>query len=354
MLVKDNKYIPAKDRDFFILLRAGLWQRVEEELSPKPDWSYILRLSCEQTVQGIVADGLALYRSVRPDCDIPSGIIDNFLSQTAQIIRRNHQLNDKQAEISERLDNADIPHYVVKGQEAAKNYPKPLLRCAGDIDFLLRREDFEKACTLLEGLADSSDTLNEYLVHRGFFFSDMEVELHGALHPNLGKNIDIVIDKVQGELFSGSISYNTFAALYIFLHCIQHFHWSGLGIRQIIDWTMMTEAEDINLEYVSGKIAEMDLTREYSNFLNFSLTWLGKDASSALPDAVSGRIWAAIRASGNMGHNNAVRRNPNFFVRNLQGLYHLVRNYFRTCRISPSASRRIVCVKLASYAEKLR
>ena len=152
MSVTGNKYIPVVDRDFFILLHAGLWQRVADELSPSPDWAYIYRLACQQTVQGIVADGISLYQS-QHRCNIPQDLEDKFLSAVAQIVRRNYTIDQKQQEINKMLSDSRISYFVVKGQMIGKLYPRPMLRCSGDIDYLMPLSDIRTAQDILTPLA---------------------------------------------------------------------------------------------------------------------------------------------------------------------------------------------------------
>lgn len=357
MPVRDNIYIPQEDRDFFILLRIGLWQRVEEELSPSPDWPYIYRLSCEQTVQGIVADGIGLYKT-KFKCNIPTDINEQFLSAVAQIVRRNHQINKKQSEINSIFDEQSIRYYVVKGQEAAKNYPKPMLRCSGDIDYLMPINSLRLSQNLLTPLATSIEPYEEYLQHQGFMLGDIEVELHGALHPRLGERIDHVLDRLQEELFDGTVSYDTFNAVYVLLHCLQHFHWSGLGLRQILDWTMlMATSKDIDPARVQKAISDMRIKQEWSNFLCFCVKWLGMKTS--MPgqnnsESIPAQIWQHAKSGGNMGHHKEKKeRIPNTFVRVSSEWRRIVKTYFRNRSLSPVISRNLVSVQFNEYRKQL-
>ena len=65
-------------------------------MSDSPDWSYIYTLACEQTIQGIIADGIGLYKSVYPNHNLDAKIYNNFLNQSAQIVRQNYKLNQVQ------------------------------------------------------------------------------------------------------------------------------------------------------------------------------------------------------------------------------------------------------------------
>ena len=366
MLVRDNKYIQQEDRDFFILLRIGLWQRVEEELSPSPDWAYIYRLSCEQTVQGIVADGIGLYKT-KYRCNIPTDINEQFLSAVAQIVRRNHQINKKQAEINSLFDRQSIRYYVVKGQEAAKNYPKPMLRCSGDIDYAIRIADFMSAQSMLMPLASFVHPYEEDKQDQSFEIYGVTVELHGNLHPSLGSRIDRAIDTLYDELFQGTTSYETFTTVYTFLHCLQHYHWTGLGIRQISDFAMLLAYSHERIDFArvnAAIIQEMRLPYEWKVFIRFCTDYLGMVPWYATKEQLepirqnktlqSLSLWLACKSTGNFGHNHKTVHHTNFLIRNFIGVIGIFREYFRTRKVSPNLCQTLIGLRFNEYKKQLK
>lgn len=350
MLVKDNTHIPAEDKDFFILLRIGLWQKVEEPLSDSPDWPYIYRLACEQTVQGIVADGMGLYRAAyeRGDFGItpfPSGegweeASSLFLSQSAQIIRQNYIINRGLQQLSQQLSRSSITALVVKGQAIAQSYPKPMLRCSGDIDLFLD-DDYERCKQFLQSLSTCVMSENTKLVDQGFMIDGIEVEAHGQVNPNLGSRVRDVLVSAQHQMFQHhDFAYfncsgvqvakpsASFDALYIFLHCLQHFCYSGLGIRQICDWSMhiSTNRSEIKIDELQSQLHQMHLTHAWNTFMCFVEHYLGLESSKTIyfgrhDDLHPAIIWDSIKHSGNMGHHSydgGVTTHIFWFFRNTQ------------------------------------
>lgn len=365
-----TSYIPVQDRDFFLLLRAGLWQKAEGQLSESPNWKYILRLACEQTVQGIVADGIALYKAYHPELQVDAQVYDEFLNQSAQIIRQNHTVNQVQAKVCKLLSESGITYFIVKGQEAAKNYHKPMLRCSGDIDIFVHPTNYGKSQDILERHSIKVEQENTQLVDTSYSFStdisgeNVEVELHATLHPNLGRQIDKVLDSLQADLFAGKENIQTFNAVYIFLHCLQHFHWSGLGIRQIIDWAMLLskECSQINHKRVEADIKAMKIEKEYAVFCSFITQWLNVDPAmlgsyhdaGVAPHAAAADLWKECKASGNMGHSKPHEaRIQNIFKRVLSGWKDNFKHYASTHDVSPRVSSILLGVKLRNYLDAL-
>ena len=55
-----------------------------------------------------------------------------------------------QRELLDLLNQNGIPCVIIKGAAASMYYPYPSLRMMGDVDFLVKREDYEKTAALME------------------------------------------------------------------------------------------------------------------------------------------------------------------------------------------------------------
>lgn len=323
MLVKDNPYIPTEDRDFFILLRIGLWQKVEEPLSPSPDWPYIYRLSCEQTVQGIVADGVALYKAQHPDLQITQEQNDQFLSATAQIVRRNYQINQLQARICQLFADNNIQYVVLKGQAVAQAYPKPMLRVSGDIDYLFNEENYYKAIELLKPVASNHKVKDEKQRNADFFFDDLEIELHLDEFIALGNTQMNTFSHLRDIMFADGAfrSYDCnstsvqlppidFDCFYTFLHFYKHYWHGGLGLRQIIDWMMLTHKheQEIKTDTLNNLLSQFDVQDKLPYFSQFAIEALGCPSDNIISATHTQQhldlIWTNCKCAGNFGHND--------------------------------------------------
>ena len=58
-----------------------------------------------------------------------------------------------QQKLLQLLDENHIDCVILKGSAAALSYPQPILRVMGDVDFLVRKVDYEKTADLLEKTA---------------------------------------------------------------------------------------------------------------------------------------------------------------------------------------------------------
>ena len=312
---------------FLALVRSGLWgeENPDIRIDGTTDWNYIYRLAQEQSVLGLVLDGLE-HSDEKP----PQIMLLQWIGEVQMIEQRNKEMNVLIADLIEKLRKEDIYTILLKGQGVAQCYEKPLWRCSGDIDLFLSNDNYQKAKSFLMPLA--SEIEKEYLreMHLGMCVDGWVVELHGSLYGGLSSRIEQELDKVhQDTFFGGAVrSWNHNGTqvfllkaendvFYVFSHILQHFFMEGIGLRQICDWCrlMWTYRDSLNYELLESRIKRARLVSEWKAFGALAIEYLGfpKD-SMPLLDVRSkkedvrwrkkaDRIMEFILKSGNMGHN---------------------------------------------------
>lgn len=311
---------------FFELVRAGLWNQ-EDRLSQfdNIDFSEVYRLAEEQSVLGLVLDGLE-YSDVKP----PQVLLLQWIGEVQMIEQRNKAMNAYIAGLIDKLRKEDVYAILVKGQGIAQCYEKPLWRCSGDIDLFLSEDNYQKAKTFLMPLASSVE--EEYVreKHLGLTINEWVVELHGHLYSGLSSRVERELDQLQKDTFYGGQVRSWMNgqtqifllkaendAFYVFTHMLQHFYKGGLGLRQICDWCRLlwTYKESLNPGLLESRIRKAGLMSEWKAFGALEIEYLGfpkeymplLDVRSKKEDVrwrkKADRIMEFILKSGNMGHN---------------------------------------------------
>lgn len=156
------------------------------------------------------------------------------------------RLIQQQKQILESLHLMQIPVVVVKGTSASKYYPKPQFRTMGDIDLLVKPQDYERAveCLLSIGCTETT-SLNEKKMerHRSFRFKSSMIELHHHFSLFVDKDkAEALDDLLYKAIHDGSYELpDTENGLVLLSHIRQHLE-GGIGLRQIIDWFMYVKA----------------------------------------------------------------------------------------------------------------
>ena len=301
----------------FALVRTGLWGHTEnteitESVSwEKVDWNEVLRLSQEQAVTGLVAQGIETVQGewlkVNGFPLVPQTVVLQFVGATLQMEQRNKAMNAFIAKTVDGMRQAGIYTLLVKGQGIAQCYEKPLWRPSGDVDFFLNNEDYEKAKAYLTPLATNGKPERRYSKEIGFYINQFLVELHGTLRTGLSTRVDKVIDEVQREVFYGgkvrsimvhgeglmvngsSRDVQVFMpgvdedVFLVFTHFIKHFYKEGgVTLRQLCDWCRLlwTYRDKVKVSLLEKRLRKAGLMAEWRAFAVVAVDLLGMPAEA--------------------------------------------------------------------------
>lgn len=364
---------------FFELLRTGLWGDLKfkvEGLKFKDfqslDWNEVYLLAQEQSVLGLVLQGIEWFKNhnLKADLDlnIPQILLLQWIGEVQVIEQQNKEMNAFVAELIEKLRKNDADALLVKGQGVAQCYEKPLWRCSGDVDLFLSDSNYEIAKRVLVPLASEVETEYVGSKHLGMTIDGWMVELHGSLRVGLPIKINRVLDDIKTDTFNrGNVrswmngQTQVFLLgkendiVYVFVHFFNHFYKEGVGLRQLCDWCrlMWTYRDEMDWKKIESRIKEMGLLSEWKAFYALAVFYLG------LPFTVDGllldgekeleryrqkadRIMDFILKAGNMGHNRDVShfsRYP-YLIRKCVSMGRRISDLINHARIFPLDSLR--------------
>ena len=314
-------------KTFFALLRAGLWSAGNPDIriDGTPDWNYVYQLAQEQSVQGLVLQGIERFRIQDSGFKIPKVLLLQWIGEVQVIEQRNKEMNAFIADLIEKLWKADIYALLVKGQGVAQCYEKPLWRCSGDVDFLLSNDNYQKAKSALIPIASEVANEDKATMHQALVINGFDVELHGKMPFSLSKRVEDGIDEVLNDLFCrGNVKSwdcngtqvflpsSDNDVILVFTHFLHHFFIEGVGLRQICDWCRLlwTYRELLDYGLLESRIRKMGLMSEWKAFYNLASRYLGMpdlDSRFMIQDArfnmKADRILELVLKSGNFGHN---------------------------------------------------
>lgn len=291
---------------FFALIRAGFFPvhgerlTVNDTLFKDVDWNEVYQLAQEQSLQGLVLQGIdAIHGSwlkVHGSSLVPQELLLEWIGEVQMIELRNKEMNAFIAELVGRMREKSIYTLLVKGQGIAQCYKRPLWRVSGDIDLLLGNNDnYEKAKEFLIPLSSSQKIEEQYSKHLGLSIGEWYVEIHGSLRSGLSESVDREIDVVQRSIFfdgkvrswmNGETEVFLPAAtedvFLVFTHFIKHFYKEGLGLRQVCDWCRLlwTYKESLNHGLLEKRIRRSGLMSEWKGFAAVAVEYLGMDAKA--------------------------------------------------------------------------
>lgn len=140
------------------------------------------------------------------------------------------------------MTDAGIPYCTLKGVASSSYYPEPLLRAMGDVDFIVHREDLDRADVAMEQAGCVWERYR-HDHHHAFHKDGITFELHWEApgvpedKPEIRELLADLIDKA--ELKDGCMQVSAFHhGLVLLLHTAEHMINTGIGLRHFCDWTV--------------------------------------------------------------------------------------------------------------------
>lgn len=255
---------------FFYLLQAGLW---EHEISvpdifplQELEWEIIYKQSVQQTVEGIIYDGIQhLQSSERP----PRQLLLKWLIRIEHIERRNKAMNKAISDQITFFTSFQITPILLKGQGIAQYYRNPLHRICGDIDWYFPTKDmYQKANQLIQkkGLKmiftagySSSYLWDKFDIehHQDLF------DIHNPFCTSFLKKLEKreQVNKIYKSLHDACVEIPAalINILQINSHILKHLLSYGIGIRQLCDsatlyYKLQNEIDPIVLKEIYSKL----------------------------------------------------------------------------------------------------
>lgn len=330
------KYSNRNIEAFFLLVRVGLFGRTEGAKSillDDVDWNEVHRLAREQSVTGLLAEGIETLQRQPESADLGARITQmmpedwafQLATEMMYLEQSNQAMNKFVASLTGKLRKRGIDAVLLKGQGVAQYYEKPLWRTCGDIDLLLSSDNFVKAKDFLLHYASSAGTENPYKKHFDMSISRWTVELHGSLRCGFSARVDRELDNIFDNTFhDGHVTTwmdrtvpvymlgRENNVLYVFAHFLNHFYKKGVGIRQICDWSRLLWSfrDTIDTAVLGTRLKSMGLMSEWRAFGAYAVEYLGMP-EEAIPFYADKERWKRkarriqqfILKTGNMGHN---------------------------------------------------
>lgn len=185
-----------------------------------------------------------------------------------QSVLIHERINEVGKLIDNILNEAKIPHIFLKGYELQNLYPDPNLRMMGDIDVLVKPEDYDKVLKLL--LNNNFKTLLESEKDYELSYNNINVELHHKLFEDFRILKDFFNKPFENTISNESYNYkfnNNYNFIYIVGHYAKHIN-MGAGLREIIDIYLLLKNKKLDIDYIKNIFKKFKLDKFFNMILN--------------------------------------------------------------------------------------
>ena len=237
-------------KSMFLLINESLFLEGQALSCNTSDWDWlsIYKELCVQCIEALP------YKFLKEDVVSDEKLCTEWKKRCLAQFAHWGQIMHGQQKLLQLLDENHIDCVILKGSAAALSYPQPTLRAMGDVDFLVRREDYEKTADLLEqnGFQLAHEKIAK--VHHYEYIKDgISYELHKrmAIVRESDEELNALFDdgitnreiRQEGKYLFPVLPVDLNGLVLLF-HINQHLR-SGLGLRHIIDWMMYVDKNGI-------------------------------------------------------------------------------------------------------------
>lgn len=236
--------VESKSELLLGLLGRALFGR-ETVIPSGADWDALALEARQQTVHLLVFDCLtdAERAAMPPETEA------RWRRAALAALWQNERIAAEQRRILALLKQNGIPCVILKGSSSAMHYPKPELRCAGDIDLLLPPGRIPQAQELLlrKGYAPPQDAHPfHYSMRRDSFVTELHFEPPGLPRGDIGDSLRRYFQAAERRAVLSDglpVLPPEQQAVLLLLHKLEHIVSSGLGLRQLCDWAVFVHRE---------------------------------------------------------------------------------------------------------------
>ncbi len=307
-----------EERALFWLLRAGLWGKASDDLSPFPlsaeQWTDIFQLARYQTVTGIICHGLSFL----PENRLPApSLLMRWAAEVDAIERKNRQMNAVLVELCRLFANHRLHPVLQKGQGVGLFYRQPQLRESGDIDFYFPDKAEQAAAVALiraQGLPVQKRADGTW----AYTWKGIEVEHHPYLFDLSNPFIQGYLKELEQEfgfcrtkLFPDQEAAVTIPSpllnfLLLNTHIMKHAIGWGIGLRQFCDLAracacLHSQVEPDRMKEVCRKTGILKWTRLLHAFLVDNMGLSPDELPFPEADSDAKTLNGIVLKSGNFG-----------------------------------------------------
>ncbi len=261
---------------------------------PDIDWEAVAKLAAEQKVTAIAWDGYArLYEAGMVTVDMDRSLKKQWLAMVYQSFELRYPVyRAKIGHLASVCARHGIRMVVLKGYGMSRDYPVPMHRPCGDVDFWTFGEAERADQMLADELGIEVKGSTEH--HTTFHFEGQYFEHHhNFVSPHARPSSEVVEERLEAlasvgeeaveidgqQVFLPSPDFN---ALFLLRHAAAHFAGEQINIRQILDWGLFVEKyrDRVDLKGLEAFVEKVGMTAFYRVLNGICVDYLGFSASA--------------------------------------------------------------------------
>lgn len=299
-IVSEKKDRPMYQQDVLNIVQAA----IEQKPMPLSE-----SFSLEETLPLLRVHNitpLCFYGAARCGVDKKSPPMLDLRTSWYRYVLNNARQDAIAEEISKVFEDNQIAYMPLKGILLKNLYPNPEMRVMGDLDILIRLDQYKTISELFEKLNYKfiKETDHELI----WDCNGVQVELHKRLMPSYNKDYDVYFGNGwklakhnEGMRFSMT---DEDQFIYLFTHYAKHYRDGGIGIKQTVDLYLYQQKHpDLDKKFIRKELDKLYIREFYDNICLTLRSWFENGPESDVTRLITDTVFQ----SGVFGeHENQV------------------------------------------------
>lgn len=253
-------------KDIFALIKSSLLN-VQVIIEDDFDWSLAKECGKKHKILPLL-----FYGAYNSQIKIPEEIEKEIsLITTKHLIVSERQLFELNI-IKKKFAENNIDFVVLKGSVQKMFYPKTEMRPMGDIDILIKIEQYDKISNIMVELGYTAERESDHELI--WIKPGVMIELHKRIIPSYnadyykyfgdGWKLAKPGSEFKGEyIFSPEDNF-----IYLFTHFSKHYRDAGIGILHLVDlYVYLNANKSLDIEYIENELKKLELYEFYNNII---------------------------------------------------------------------------------------
>lgn len=263
-----------KYADVFEIIRYAI-SEVPATHTTKLPWDTVYSLAVEHQIVPLIAHGLHQMH-------VSKSVQDRFNCKAAENLYLDQNQLFSLEELEQAFQQAGVDYILLKGTSLKPLYPASEMRVMGDIDILIRLEQYHTVRSIMKdlGYSEGNETDHELPWMRS---PSILVELHKSLIPSYNSDYyQYFADpwasavKVEGKAHRYRLPLEM-EYLYLLTHLAKHYRDGGIGIRQFLDlWIFRKAFPDMDTKRLKKGLSALQLDEFHENVLSALDAWFSE------------------------------------------------------------------------------
>ena len=290
----------ADARAVFALIRAALTDTAQPP-EETVDWEAVFSVAAAHGVENLLCAGATR-------CGLPADLpaLQTLTVQAQRYVLTAGRQDYWFGKVCAALETAGVDYLPLKGSVVRPLYPQPDWRAMGDLDILIREEQYDRIVPAMQAAGLTATTESDHELNWRTEQGNLLVELHKRIVPSYNKDFYAVFgtgweraipagqpDAPHRYRLSDEDTY-----LFLFTHFAMHYRDKGIGLRHPVDlWVYRRAYPSMDGAYIAAQLEKLHLTAFHDNVMRTLAVWMEGAAS----DAVTDRITRTVLNSGQYG-----------------------------------------------------